>query len=78
MAVYVLPGNDAIIVKNAVAEALTDYINQLEMGEKLYISALIQTAMNVAGVENVKLTAPAADVEVAENAILKAGKVNAS
>lgn len=78
MTVYVLQGDDAILVRNAVVLAITDYVNSLEMGEKLYASALIQTAMNVAGVENVRLTSPANDVEVAENAVLKAGKVAVS
>ncbi|WP_299449185.1 baseplate J/gp47 family protein [uncultured Phascolarctobacterium sp.] len=73
--VYPLQGRDDILVKLAVKEAIAEYINRLEMGERLYVSALIQTAMNVSGVENVRLTAPIADVEVADNAILKAGTV---
>lgn len=78
MRVFVLADNDEILVKKAVELAVTDYINSLEMGEPLYTSGLVQTAMNTAGVENVKLTAPLADVAPAENAILKADVVDIS
>ena len=53
----------------------TDLVANLEMGEPLYTATIIQTAMNVAGVENVKLIEPTTDTVPEENEILQPDSV---
>lgn len=75
MSINVLSGSDEVLTRQGVITALTDLVANLEMGEPLYIATIIQTAMNVAGVENVKLTEPTTDTVPEENEILQPDSV---
>lgn len=75
MSINVLSGSDEVLTRQGVIAALTDLVANLEMGEPLYTATIIQTAMNVAGVENVKLTEPTTDNVPEENEILQPDSV---
>lgn len=75
MSINVLSSSDEVLTRQGVIAALTDLVANLEMGEPLYTATIIQTAMNVAGVENVKLTEPTTDTVPEENEILQPDSV---
>ena len=75
MSINVLSCSDEVLTRQGVITALTDLVANLEMGEPLYTATIIQTAMNVVGVENVKLTEPTTDTVPEENEILQPDSV---
>ena len=75
MSINVLSCSDEVVTRQCVITALTDLVANLEMGEPLYTATIIQTAMNVVGVENVKLTEPTTDTVPEENEILQPDSV---
>jgi len=62
--VTLVSGADAAVVAVEIEAALTAYLAGLDSGQAVLVAELVAAAMGVAGVANIKLTAPAADVAV--------------
>lgn len=54
-----------------VTNAVLGVVNTLDIGSPLYLASLIDVAMEVAGVKNVKVLTPAADVYVAAHRVIR-------
>lgn len=50
--------------KLAVEQAITGFIQQSKLGKNLYLAQIVQKAMETGTIDNITLTAPAADVTV--------------
>lgn len=59
-------------------QRVTSYIQTRDVGEAVYLSEIIRIVKSIPGALNFILTAPAADVQPAENSIAKPGNVNIS
>jgi uncharacterized phage protein gp47/JayE len=62
---------DLTAAETAVTDALLALVNGLDIGQPLYVARLIDAAMDVAEVENVRVVLPAADVYVAVDRVLR-------
>ena len=60
-------GYDALEVANEVKVSLQGYIDSRRIGDNILISRIIETAMQVGGVENVTVKSPVADIVILEN-----------
>ena len=58
-------------VENGIIEALTDYVVNLQLGEGLIISRLINVIMDVPGVYNVQITEPVSDLSVSVDTFIQ-------
>ena len=58
-------------VENGIIEALTDYVVNLQLGEGLIISRLINVVMDVPGVYNVQITEPISDLSVSVDTFIQ-------
>jgi hypothetical protein len=54
-----------------VTTALLGVVNGLDIGQPLYVARLVDAAMEVAAVVNVRVVTPAADVYVPVNRVLR-------
>jgi uncharacterized phage protein gp47/JayE len=66
---YVLPAFDLAATRDAVYAALTALLEKLPVGGTVLLAELYRTSMGVAGVRNVHLTAPLADIAVAATSV---------
>lgn len=66
---YVSPAFDLTATRDAVYAAITLLLESLPVGGTVKLASLYQTAMDVAGVVNLNLTAPTADTTVAASAV---------
>lgn len=62
-------------VKTQAEAALRALFGELAVGQPLYIARIIGTVMAVPGVENCRLTAPAADQPGAERSLITLGEL---
>lgn len=62
---------DLAAAEAAVTDALLALVNGLDIGQPLYVARLVDAAMDVAEVENVRVVLPAADVYVAVDRVLR-------
>lgn len=69
--VFTADVQDKDSVKASVQKAIVDYVGTLKMGQGLYLADLIYLARGVAGVENVRIANPVADVEATEDELLR-------
>lgn len=69
-------GYSTSTVVNNVEEAINSYINTLLIGEDVYKNNIVQTILNVDGVNTVSLTAPLSDTTIADNEIARVGSIN--
>ena len=58
-------------VENGIIEAITDYVVNLQLGEGVIISRLINVVMDVPGVYNVQITEPACDLSVSVDTFIQ-------
>lgn len=62
---------DLTAAEAAVTDAVLALVNGLDIGQPLYVARLVDAAMDVAEVENVRVVLPAADVYVAVDRVLR-------
>ena len=58
-------------VENGMIEALTDYVVNLQLGEGVIVSRLINVVMDVPGVYNVQITEPVSDLSVSVDTFIQ-------
>jgi len=78
MSLAILEGYDQDDVKDAVQDALRDYVNTLGISGDVLRSELIYVAMNVAGVYNCTLTTPASDTILLDDQLARTTDGNIS
>ncbi len=61
-----------------VLTALTDFLNNLDIGESVYKAKLYDVVMSVAGVKNANITTPSGDTSISTSQIAKAGTITIS
>lgn len=66
---YVLPAYSTTAVRDAVYAAITAYLQTLPVGGTVLLAQLYETSMTVAGVRNVRITAPTTDTTVAATSV---------
>lgn len=62
-------------LKSSIEQAIRDKMNSYQIGESVYLSQLIDTIMNVTGVNYVSLVEPIADTIINSNEIAKYGTI---
>lgn len=76
MTVTVLDGYNQSDVRDAVKEAVKGYVNGLGISGDVLRNEIIRRAMSVAGVYNVSLTTPAADVVLLDDQLARTTDLN--
>jgi uncharacterized phage protein gp47/JayE len=75
MSIVVYQGFDQTAIASQVASAITDYINNLALGEDIEKADLIYIAKSQPGVDNVNITVPASDITIDGDEYAVAGTI---
>ena len=76
--VVVAPGYAQSTVSSNVVSAITQYIQGLNIGQSMPLSALTATVFSVPGVQNVTFSPPSSDVNVPNTTLIVAGTIQCS
>jgi uncharacterized phage protein gp47/JayE len=71
-------GYDPTATKALITTAITNLLNTQPVGNTLYKAEIVQSAMNVAGCENIVVSTPASDVTVTSTQVIRAGTITVS
>lgn len=69
-------GYDVSSVRDAVTQAILSYIDSLGISADVLLATLFQRIMNVAGVNNVIITAPVSDIAILDNQLARTSTSN--
>jgi uncharacterized phage protein gp47/JayE len=73
--ISILPTGDQAVIISDIKESITNYINNLGVATNVVYNEIIAKIMNVYGVVNCVLTAPAADITIASSHVGRVGTI---